>query len=79
MKQVSTGFFPSIAFQSATRRPCTAGYTIGFDRILTDELRPRQKLPSTRYLASELNVSRISRIRHHGPRCALQRIAGDDC
>jgi GntR family transcriptional regulator / MocR family aminotransferase len=72
MKQVSAGFFPSIAFHE---RESTPMYRRLYDwfrsAILTGELRPGQKLPSTRYLASELNVSRITVL------CAFQQLAAE--
>jgi GntR family transcriptional regulator / MocR family aminotransferase len=72
MKQVSAGFFPSIAFDE---RESTPMYRRLYDwfrsAILTGELRPGQKLPSTRYLASELNVSRITVL------CAFQQLAAE--
>jgi GntR family transcriptional regulator / MocR family aminotransferase len=61
MKQDSAGFFPSIIFENGESSPI---YRRLYDwirsAILTGELRPGQKIPSTRYLASELKVSRIT-------------------
>src|SRR5260370_35699849 len=61
MKQVSTGFFPSITFDGDDSSPMYRRLYDWFrSAILTGELRPGQKIPSTRYLASELKVSRIT-------------------
>src|SRR5258708_19776054 len=61
MKQVSTGFFPSITFHGDESSPMYRRLYDWFrSAILTGELRPGQKIPSTRYLASELKVSRIT-------------------
>jgi GntR family transcriptional regulator/MocR family aminotransferase len=61
MKQVSTGFFPSITFDGDESSPMYRRLYDWFrSAILTGELRPGQKIPSSRYLASELKVSRIT-------------------
>jgi GntR family transcriptional regulator / MocR family aminotransferase len=61
MKQASTGFFPSITFDGDESSPMYRRLYDWFrSAILTGELRPGQKIPSTRYLASELKVSRIT-------------------
>src|SRR5258707_1748037 len=61
MKQVSNGFFPSIPFHGDESSPIYRRLYDWFrSAILTGELRPGQKIPSTRYLASELKVSRIT-------------------
>src|ERR1700738_3960497 len=61
MKQASTGFFPSITFDGDESSPMYRRLYAWFrSAILTGELRPGQKIPSTRYLASELKVSRIT-------------------
>src|ERR1700739_2438962 len=61
MKQDSAGFFPSIIFENGESSPI---YRRLYDwirsAILTGQLHPGQKIPSTRYLASELKVSRIT-------------------
>jgi len=72
MKQVSAGFFPSIRFENDESSPMYRQLYAWFrSAILTGELRPGQKLPSTRYLASELNVSRITVL------CAFQQLAAE--
>jgi GntR family transcriptional regulator / MocR family aminotransferase len=61
MKQVSTGFFPAITFDGDESSPMYRRLYDWFrSAILTGELRPGQKIPSSRYLASELRVSRIT-------------------
>lgn len=61
MKQVSAGFFPSITFDRDASSPMYRRLYDWFrSAILTGELRPGQKIPSTRYLATELKVSRIT-------------------
>src|SRR6516225_4959548 len=60
MKRVSTGFLPVISLNSSSRTPM---YRQLYDRfrgaILAGQLRPGQRVPSTRSLAEELKVSRI--------------------
>lgn len=61
MKRVGAGFFPSITFENDGSGPMYRRLYDWFrSAILTGELRPGQRLPSTRYLASELRVSRIT-------------------
>ena len=72
MKQISTGFFPSIRFENDESSPMYRQLYAWFrSAILTGELRPGHKLPSTRYLASELSVSRITVL------CAFQQLAAE--
>jgi len=72
MKQISTGFFPSIRFENDASSPMYRQLYAWFrSAILTGELRPGHKLPSTRYLASELNISRITVL------CAFQQLAAE--
>jgi DNA-binding transcriptional MocR family regulator len=60
-KHPGAGFFPSITFKNDESSPKYRRlYEWIRSAILTSELRPGQKLPSTRYLASELKVSRIT-------------------
>ena len=61
MKQYSDGFFPSIIFENGESSPIYRRlYEWIRSAILTGKLRPGQKIPSTRYLAAELKVSRIT-------------------
>jgi GntR family transcriptional regulator / MocR family aminotransferase len=61
MRRAGAGFFPSINFKNDGSRPIYRRLYDWFrSAILTGELRPGQRLPSTRYLASELRVSRIT-------------------
>jgi GntR family transcriptional regulator/MocR family aminotransferase len=70
MKQQSAGFFPSITFDREESRPMYHRLYDWFrSAILTGQLRPGQKIPSTRYLAFELKVSRITVL------CAFQQLA----
>jgi GntR family transcriptional regulator/MocR family aminotransferase len=72
MKQAGTGFFPAIAFDGDESTPLYRRlYAWIRSAILTGELRPGQKLPSTRYLASELKVSRITIL------CAFQQLSAE--
>jgi len=72
MKQVGAGFFPSIAVENDESSPMYRRlYTWFRSAILTGELRPGQKIPSTRYLATELRVSRITVL------CAFQQLAAE--
>jgi len=61
MKRSGSGFFPSIMVENGESSPM---YRRLYDRvrsaILSGQLRPGQKIPSTRHLASELKVSRIT-------------------
>jgi GntR family transcriptional regulator/MocR family aminotransferase len=72
MKQAGTGFFPAIAFDGDESTPLYRRlYEWIRSAILTGELRPGQKLPSTRYLASELKFSRITIL------CAFQQLSAE--
>jgi GntR family transcriptional regulator / MocR family aminotransferase len=72
MKQAGTGFFPAIAFDGDESTPLYRRlYAWIRSAILTGELRPGQKLPSTRYLAAELRVSRITVL------CAFQQLSAE--
>jgi|SRR5215813_1327484 len=60
MKRVSTGFLPSISLDSNSRTPMYRQLYEWFrSAILAGQLRPGQRVPSTRSLAEELKVSRI--------------------
>ncbi len=60
MKRVSASFLPPIALDSGRKIPMYRQLYEWFRRsILAGELRPGQRLPSTRNLAAELQVSRI--------------------
>ncbi|HEX6565830.1 MAG TPA: PLP-dependent aminotransferase family protein [Chthoniobacterales bacterium] len=61
MKQLTAGFFPSITFEREKSGPMYHRLCDWFrSAIRTGQLHPGQKIPSTRYLASELRVSRIT-------------------
>jgi GntR family transcriptional regulator / MocR family aminotransferase len=61
MKQLAAGFFPSVTFEWEKSRPMYHRLCDWFrSAIVTGQLLPGQKIPSTRYLASELKVSRIT-------------------
>jgi GntR family transcriptional regulator/MocR family aminotransferase len=60
MKRVSTSFLPPIALESRKKVPIYRQLYEWFRRaILGGQLRPGQRVPSTRTLAAELKVSRI--------------------
>lgn len=60
MKRVPASFFPPIALDSQARTPIYRQLYDWFRRaIIAGQLRPGQRVPSTRSLAAELNVSRI--------------------
>ena len=60
MKRVPASFFPTIALDSANRIPLYRQLYEWFRKaIITSQLRPGQRIPSTRSLASELQISRI--------------------
>jgi GntR family transcriptional regulator / MocR family aminotransferase len=60
MKRISASFLPPIALDSRTKTPMYRQLYDWFRRaILGGELRPGQRVPSTRNLAAELKVSRI--------------------
>jgi GntR family transcriptional regulator / MocR family aminotransferase len=60
MKRVSASFLPPIALDSSRKIPMYRQLCEWFRRaILAGQLRPGQRVPSTRSLAAELKVSRI--------------------
>jgi GntR family transcriptional regulator/MocR family aminotransferase len=60
MKRVSTSFLPPIALDSTTSKPMYRQLHEWFRRaIVAGQLRPGQRVPSTRTLAAELKISRI--------------------
>lgn len=60
MKRVSGGFFPPIALERGRELPIYRQLYDWFQRaIASGQLKPGQRVPSTRALAEELNVSRI--------------------
>src|SRR5258707_7341557 len=60
MKRVSAGFLPPISLDSSRKIPIYRQLYKWFRRaILAGQLRPGQRVPSTRSLAVELKVSRI--------------------
>ena len=60
MKRVSSGFLPPIALDRSKERPIYRQLYDWFQRaIASGQLRPGQRVPSTRSLATELNISRI--------------------
>ena len=60
MKRISSSFLPPIALDSRARTPMYQQLYEWFRRaILRGQLRPGQRVPSTRNLAVELKVSRI--------------------
>src|SRR5260370_32461090 len=60
MKRVSASFLPPIALDSSRKIPMYRQLYEWFRRaILAGQLRPGQRVPSTRSLAAELKVSRI--------------------
>ncbi len=60
MKRTSASFLPPIALDSATKTPMYRQLYAWFRRAILDgQLRPGQRVPSTRNLAAELKVSRI--------------------
>src|SRR5271154_4472042 len=60
MKRISASFLPPIALDSGGKIPIYRQLYEWFRRaILAGELRPGQRVPSTRNLAAELKVSRI--------------------
>ena len=72
MKQASNGFFPRITFENDDSSPMYRRLYDWFrSAILAGELCPGRKIPSTRYLASELKVSRITVL------CAFQQLSAE--
>src|SRR6202453_1985688 len=60
MKRISSSFLPPIALDSRARTPMYQQLYEWFRRaILQGQLRPGQRVPSTRNLAAELKISRI--------------------
>src|ERR1700722_19217531 len=60
MKRVPTSFFPPIPLDPGSRTPLYRQlYDWLRDAILSGQLRPGQRVPSSRALAAELNVSRL--------------------
>ncbi|MFZ3332301.1 MAG: PLP-dependent aminotransferase family protein [Candidatus Acidiferrales bacterium] len=60
MKRISPSFLPPVALDSCGKIPMYQQVSEWFRRaILAGQLRPGQRLPSTRGLASELKISRI--------------------
>src|ERR1700690_2003311 len=60
MKRISSSFLPPIALDSRASTPMYQQLYEWFRRaILQGQLRPGQRVPSTRNLAAELKVSRI--------------------
>src|SRR5450432_1573928 len=61
MKRITASFLPPIALDSKKTSPLYRQLYEWFRRsILEGQLRPGQRVPSTRALAAELQVSRIS-------------------
>jgi GntR family transcriptional regulator/MocR family aminotransferase len=60
MKRLSAGFLPPVALDAASGVPMYDQLSEWFRRAIMDgRLRPGQRVPSTRSLAKELNISRI--------------------
>ncbi len=60
MPRVSASFFPPIALEPRSRIPMYRQLYDWYRKAITDgQLRPGHRVPSTRGLASELNISRI--------------------
>jgi GntR family transcriptional regulator/MocR family aminotransferase len=60
MKRVPTSFFPPISLDFATRTPMYRQLYDWFrDAIVSGQLSPGQRVPSTRALAAELEISRL--------------------
>jgi GntR family transcriptional regulator/MocR family aminotransferase len=60
LKRISASFLPPIALDSGSKMPKYRQLYAWFRRAVLDgRLRPGQRVPSTRNLAAELNVSRI--------------------
>ncbi|WP_353064195.1 PLP-dependent aminotransferase family protein [Tunturibacter psychrotolerans] len=60
MKFVPTSFFPPVALDLTKRIPMYRQLYEWFrDAIVSGQLRPGQRVPSTRALAAELNISRV--------------------
>src|SRR4030081_2400099 len=60
MKRISTSFLPPIALDYRAKTPMYRQLYDWFRRAITHgQMRPGQRVPSTRGLAAELNISRI--------------------
>ncbi len=60
MKRISASFLPPIALDSRTKTPMYRQLYDWFRRAILDgQMRPGQRVPSTRGLAAELKISRI--------------------
>ena len=60
MKRVPTSFFPPVALDPTKKTPMYRQlYDWMRDAIVSGQLRPGQRVPSTRALAAELNISRL--------------------
>jgi GntR family transcriptional regulator/MocR family aminotransferase len=60
MKRISAGFLPPIALNYRAKTPMYRQLYDWFRRAIIDgQMRPGQRVPSTRGLAAELNISRI--------------------
>src|SRR2546427_10779540 len=60
MKRISASFFPAIQLAYRTKTPMYRQLYDWFRRAISDgQLRPGQRVPSTRSLAAELKISRI--------------------
>ena len=60
MKRLAKGFLPPVALDTASGVPMYDQLSEWFRRaILAGQLRPGQRVPSTRSLAKELNISRV--------------------
>src|SRR5215469_17008353 len=60
MKRLPKGFLPPIALDAANAAPMYDQLSEWFRRAILDgRLRPGQRVPSTRSLAKELNISRV--------------------
>jgi GntR family transcriptional regulator/MocR family aminotransferase len=71
MPRTAAGFLPPIALDAASGTPMYHQLSDWFRRAIVDgQLRPGQRIPSTRNLASELNVSRIPVMSAYEQLCA---------
>jgi GntR family transcriptional regulator / MocR family aminotransferase len=60
MKRISSSFFPPIALDSDKKYPLHRQLYDWFQRAIANgQLRPGQRVPSSRALAAELNISRV--------------------
>src|SRR5580698_9517315 len=66
MKKVASGILPSIAIDRRSSKPLHRQVYDGYRTAIVDgSLRPGQRIPSTRVLASELGVSRFPVLNAH--------------